>query len=143
MKLAQEEFKLPPLLTDIEIEEILKVIPDLTKWANEIMAYATESAVNHGKQWNGFKVVEGRSVRKYMDEEEVAKAAKDAGYTDIYRQSLITLTEMQKLMGKKQFDEILGKLIIKPRGKPTLVPESDKRQAINVTNAKNEFKMED
>ena len=143
LKLAQEEFKLPPLLMDEEIEEILSVIPDLTKWANEIMAYATESAVNHGKEWNGFKVVEGRSVRKYKDESAVAEAAKEAGYKDIYRQSLITLTEMQKLMGKANFEEILGDLIIKPPGKPTLVPDSDKRQAINVTNAKNEFKMED
>ena len=143
LKLAQEEFKLPPLLTDREIEEVLTIIPDLTKWANEIMAYATESAVNHGKEWTGFKVVEGRSVRKFKDEDAVAKAAKDAGYKDIYRQSLITLTEMQKLMGKANFEEILGDLIIKPPGKPTLVPDSDKRPAINVTNAKNEFKMED
>ncbi|MGO5386548.1 DUF2800 domain-containing protein [Catenibacterium mitsuokai] len=143
LKLAQEEFKLPPLLTDSEIEEVLTIIPDLTKWANEIMAYATESAVNHGKQWNGFKVVEGRSVRKYKDESAVAEAAKEAGYKDIYRQSLITLTEMQKLMGKATFEKVLGDLIIKPPGKPTLVPDSDKRPAINVTNAKKEFKMED
>ena len=59
----------------------------------------------------------------------MATAAKEHGYTDIYRQSLITLTEMQKLMGKKQFEEILGGLVIKPPGKPTLVPLSDKRQA--------------
>ncbi len=143
LKLAQEEFKLPPLLTDSEIEEILKVIPDLTKWANEIMAYATDSAVNHGKQWNGFKVVEGRSVRKYTDEDAVAKAAKEAGYKDIYRQSLITLTEMQRLMGKATFEKILGGLICKPTGKPTLVPNSDKREAMNISDAKNEFKMED
>ena len=143
LKLAQEEFKLPPLLTDSEIEEVLTIIPDLTKWANEIMAYATESAVNHGKQWNGFKVVEGRSVRKYKDVSAVAEAAKEAGYKDIYRQSLITLTEMQKLMGKATFEKVLGDLIYKPPGKPTLVPDSDKRPAINVTNAKNEFKMED
>lgn len=143
LKLAQEEFKLPPLLTDSEIEEVLTIIPDLTKWANEIMAYATESAVNHGKQWNGFKVVEGRSVRKYKDEIEVAKAAKEAGYKDIYRKSLITLTEMQKLMGKATFEKVLGDLIYKPPGKPTLVPNSDKRKAMNISDAKNEFKMED
>ena len=143
LKLAQAEFKLPPLLTDEKIEKILTVIPDLTKWANEIMAYATESAVNHGKQWNGFKVVEGRSVRKYKDENEVAKAAKEAGYKDIYRQSLITLTEMQKLMGKATFEKVLGDLIYKPPGKPTLLPNSDKREAMNISDAKNEFKMED
>ena len=139
LKLAQTEFKMPPLLTDAEIEEILTVLPDLTKWANEITAYATDAAVNHGKEWSGFKVVEGRSVRKYRDEAKVAEAAQEAGYTDIYRKSLITLTEMQKLMGKQKFEEILGSLIYKPPGKPTLVPRSDKRPAMNVTNAINEF----
>lgn len=139
MKLAQSEFKMPPLLTDAEISEILAIIPDLTKWANEITTYATDAAVNHGKEWDGFKVVEGRSVRKYRDEEKVAETAKEHGYTDIYRQSLITLTEMQKLMGKTKFEEILGGLIYKAPGKPTLVPNSDKRPAINVSNAKNDF----
>lgn len=139
LKLAQMEFKMPPLLTDSEIEEILAVLPDLTKWANEITAYATDAAVNHGKEWNGFKVVEGRSVRKYKDEDAVAEAAKAAGYKDIYRHTLITLTEMQKLMGKTKFEEVLGAFIIKPPGKPTLVPDTDKRPAMNVTNAINEF----
>lgn len=139
LKLAQSEFKLPPLLTDAEIEEILLILPDLTKWANEITAYATDAAVNHGKEWSGFKVVEGRSIRKYRDEDKVAEAAKEAGYTDIYRKSLIPLIEMQKLMGKQKFEEVLGGLVFKPPGKPTLVPVTDKRPAMNVTNAINEF----
>lgn len=139
LRIAEEEFKMPPLLTDEEIESILPMLPDITKWANEISAYALEEALNHGKEWSGFKVVEGRSNRKFSDEKAVAKAAKEHGYTDIYRQSLITLTDMEKLMGKKQFGEILGKHVIKPPGKPTLVPLSDKRQAMNATNAKNEF----
>ncbi|WP_077316333.1 DUF2800 domain-containing protein [Listeria monocytogenes] len=145
LKLAQKEFKMPPLLTDSEIEEILNIIPDLTKWAGEITAYATDAAVNHGKEWSGFKVVEGRSVRKYKDEDAVAERAVVSGYKDIYRKSLIPLTEMQKLMGKTKFEEILGNLIYKPAGKPTLVPNSDKRPAINIVNAKNEFNeiMED
>lgn len=145
MKLARMEFKMPPLLTDAEIEEVLTVLPDLTKWANEITAYATEAAIHHGKEWNGFKVVEGRSNRKYRDEQLVAEAAKEHGYTDIYRQSLIPMTEMQKLMGKSAFEEILGDLIYKPPGKPTLVPNTDKRPAMSVTNAENEFNeiMED
>ena len=145
MKLAGMEFKMPPLLTDAEIEEVLTVLPDLTKWANEITVYATEAAIHHGKEWNGFKVVEGRSNRKYRDEQLVAEAAKEHGYTDIYRQSLIPMTEMQKLMGKSAFEEILGDLIYKPPGKPTLVPNTDKRPAMNVTNAENEFNeiMED
>jgi hypothetical protein len=133
------EFKMPPLLTDSEIEEVLTILPDLTKWANEITAYATDAAVNHGKEWHGFKVVEGRSVRKYKDENAVAEKAVISGYKDIYRKSLIPMTEMQKLMGKTKFEEILGNLIYKPPGKPTLVPNSDKRPAMNVADAKNEF----
>jgi hypothetical protein len=139
LKLAQSEFKLPPLLTDSEIEEVLSKLSDLTKWANEIIAYATDAAVNHGKEWHGFKVVEGRSVRKYKDEDAVAEVAKANGYKDIFRQSLITLTEMERLMGKSKFEKILGELIYKPPGKPTLVPLSDKRPAMNVSNAKNEY----
>ena len=139
LKLAQMEFKMPPLLTDSEIEEVLSILPDLTKWANEITAYATDVAVNHGKEWQGFKVVEGRSVRKYKDENAVAEKAVISGYKDIYRKSLIPMTEMQKLMGKTKFEEILGNLIYKPPGKPTLVPNSDKRPAMNVADAKNEF----
>lgn len=139
LKLAQMEFKMPPLLTDSEIEKVLTILPDLTKWANEITAYATDAAVNHGKEWHGFKVVEGRSVRKYKDENAVAEKAVISGYKDIYRKSLIPMTEMQKLMGKTKFEEILGNLIYKPLGKPTLVPNSDKRSAMNVADAKNEF----
>ncbi|WHH59806.1 DUF2800 domain-containing protein [Petroclostridium sp. X23] len=139
LKLAQMEFKMPPLLTDSEIEKVLTILPDLTKWANEITAYATDAAVNHGKEWHGFKVVEGRSVRKYKDENAVAEKAVISGYKDIYRKSLIPMTEMQKLMGKTKFEEILGNLIYKPPGKPTLVPNSDKRPAMNVADAKNEF----
>ncbi|WP_418790937.1 DUF2800 domain-containing protein [Phosphitispora sp. TUW77] len=139
LKLAALEFALPPLLSDEEIAEILSSIGDLTSWANEIIAYATDAAVNHGKQWPGFKVVEGRSNRKYSNEDSVAEAAKAAGYSDIYKQSIITITEMEKLMGRAKFNEILGGLVIKPPGKPTLVPNSDKRPAISTSNAKNDF----
>lgn len=139
LNLARFEFALPPLLKEEDIEEILVLLDDLTSWANDIKAYALEAAVSHGKEWRGYKLVEGRSNRRYANEDAVAKAAKDAGYRDIYRQSLITLTEMEKLMSKAKFQEILGGLIEKPPGKPTLVPLSDKRQAMNAFSAKNEF----
>lgn len=139
LELAKQEFSLPPTLTDEEIADILPKLPDLTKWANDIMAYATDAALNHGKQWKGFKVVEGRSVRRYSDEDAVIKAAKTSGYTDIFKTSLITLTEMEKRMGKKKFNEILGGLIIKPPGRPALVPDTDKRTAITGNDPKTEF----
>ena len=138
LALAQYEFAKPPLLTDEEIEDILSRLDDLTKWANEIAAYAQDAAINHGKQWNGFKLVEGRSIRKYSDETAVVAAATAAGYRDIYKKSLIPITEMEKLMGKKTFAEVLGGLVIKPQGKPTLVPASDKRPAIH-TGANHDF----
>jgi len=141
LSLARFEFALPPVLNDEDIEEILALLEDLTSWANDIKAYALEAAVSHGKEWHGFKLVEGRSNRRYANEDAVAKAANDAGYRDVYRQTLITLTEMERLMGKVKFQEILGGLIEKPPGKPTLVPLSDKRQAIN-TSAKHDFKEE-
>lgn len=145
LKLAQSEFRLPPLLSDAEIEDVLGKLNDITKWANDLLAYATDAALNHGKQWSGYKLVEGRSIRKFKDEDAVAEAAKANGYKDIYKQSLITLTEFEKLMGKAKFNEVLGDLVYKPPGKPTLVPLSDKRPAINASNANNDFNeiMED
>ena len=142
LKLTQLEFALPPLLTDAEIEDVLARLDELTAWASDIRAYALEAAIHHGKQWNGFKLVAGRSNRKYASEEKVAETVKAAGYHDIYRQSLITITEMERLMGKQKFNEIVGGLIEKPPGKPSLVPLSDKRQAINASSAKIDFMEE-
>lgn len=139
LRLAKEEFKYPPLITDEEIEDVLGESPELIKWENAILAYATDAAVNHGKAWTGFKIVEGRSVRRYKDEDTVAREAESAGYTDIFDKKLITLTRMEKLMGKKAFTDILGGLIEKPPGKPTLVPISDKRPAIHTGSAQSEF----
>ena len=134
LRLAQYEFARPPLLTDAEIEDILGKLDDLTRWAEEIKAYAQDAALNHGKQWHGYKVVEGRSVRKYSNEDAVVEAANAAGYHDIFRKTLLPITEMEKLMGKQEFQTILGGLIVKPAGKPTLVPASDKRPAITSAN---------
>lgn len=101
LQLARYEFAMPPLLSDEEIEDILLKLDDLTKWANEITAYAQDAAVNHGKVWRGFKLVESRTNRRYTDEQAVAQAANAAGYHDIYKKSLIPITEMERLMGKK------------------------------------------
>ena len=130
---------MPPLLTDAEIEDILGSLESLSKWANELMAYAQDAAINHGKVWHGYKLVESRTNRKYIDEAAVIAAAHDAGYSDIFKKSLISITEMERLMGKKTFKEILGAFVEKPQGKPTLVPASDKRPAITTADAATEF----
>ena len=139
LQLAKYEFAMPPLLTDAEIEDILSRLPGLTKWAGEIEAYAQDAAIHHGKVWHGFKLVESRTNRKYTNEEAVIRAANAAGYHDIFKKSLIPITEMEKLMGKKAFAEILGNLVEKPKGKPTLVPVSDRRPAITTMDATQEF----
>ena len=139
LKLAASEFALPPLLSDDEISGLLGNLDDIVAWANSIKEYALHSALQ-GKIWEGWKLCEGRSNRRYKDEDAVAKAAQEAGYNDIYKHSLITITDMERLMTKKKFNEILGAFIEKPPGKPVLVPECDKRPELNT--AKNDF-MED
>lgn len=142
LKLAQLEFKEPDLLTDEEMADVLSKADALKKWAEEVYAFAQNEAVIHHKEWPGFKLVLGRTNRKYTDEEEVAEAAKKAGYTDIFKATLIGITEMERLMGKKKFKEILGAYVYKPEGKVTLVPETDKREAVSVTTAEADFKEE-
>ena len=140
LKLAQMEFAEPPLLSDEEVAEVLAKADALKKWAEDIYTYAQNEAIVNHKEWPGYKLVLGRSNRKYTDEEDVAKAATDAGYTDIFKSTLIGITEMERLMGKKKFNEILGSYVYKPDGKVTLVPDSDKREAINLSTAEADFK---
>lgn len=127
-ELARYDFKLPPLLTDDEVEDILGKIDDLVSWASDIKDYALQTAVS-GKKWHGWKLIEGRSNRRYTNEMTVAAAVSAAGY-DPYEHKVLGITAMASLLGKKQFEEVLGSYIEKPQGKPTLVPESDKRPSI-------------
>jgi hypothetical protein len=138
MELARYDFKLPPLLTDEEVEKIISRVDDLVAWASDIKDYALQQAIS-GKEWNGWKLVEGRSNRKYTNETAVAGAVTDAGF-DPYERKVLGVTAMQKLLGKSRFEELLAAHIEKPQGKPTLVPESDKRPAMNT--AKNDFMEE-
>jgi len=138
MELAKYDFKLPPLLTDEEIEDVLARVDDLVSWASDIKEYALQQAIS-GKTWSGWKLVEGRSNRKYTNDAAVAATVTNAGF-DPYEKKLLGVTAMQKLLGKSRFEELLSSLIEKPQGKPTLVPESDKRPAMNT--AKNDFMEE-
>ena len=138
LELARYDFKLPPLLTDEDIEDILSRVDALVSWASDIKEYALQQAVS-GKEWHGWKLVEGRSNRRYTNEAAVIQTVSNAGF-DPYERKLLGITAMQKLLGKARFDELLTAYIEKPQGKPTLVPESDKRPAMNT--AKNDFMEE-
>lgn len=136
LELARMEFQRPPLLSDEEIGEVLTKAEHLKKWAEEVSEYALTEALS-GKHFDGWKLIEGRSIRKYADEVKVAETLKAAGFDEamLYQRKLYGITDMEKLVGKKKLAATLGDLLIKPQGKPVLVPESDKRQAINTTEA--------
>ena len=133
MELARFDFKSPPLLEDNEIEDILFKVDELVSWASDIKEYALRQAIS-GKEWSGWKLVEGRSNRKYVNDAVVADVVEHAGF-DPYERKVLGVTAMQKLLGKSRFDELLGLYIEKPQGKPTLVPESDKRPAMSTAAA--------
>lgn len=140
LEMAKLEFRQPALLTDEEVSEVIARADELSKWAADVYAYAQDQAIAHGRRWLGYKVVEGRSARRYTSEEDVARAAAAAGYTDIYKKSLLGVSEMERLMGKERFSAILGKLVYKPQGKLTLVPDSDRREAVSFDTAQDDFK---
>ncbi|MCD7724946.1 MAG: DUF2800 domain-containing protein [Clostridiales bacterium] len=136
LELAKYDFEMPDTLEPNEIAAILPRIEELIAWGGEVKEYALEQA-RSGVKYEGFKLVEGRSVRKYTNEAQVALEVEKAGY-DPYEKKVLGITAMTSLLGKKKFEEILGGLVMKPPGKPTLVPETDKRPALNT--ASDDFK---
>ena len=143
-KMAVYDFKPPAMLTVAEIADIIEQSASLEKWAKIVCDYALEQAYKHGVEYPGYKVVEGRSNRKYSKpDSEVAKILTDNGYqeSDILVHKLKGITDIEKLLGKKTFAEVLGSYVVKPPGKPTLVCSEDKRPAINsATQAQEDFK---
>lgn len=136
LELAKYEFRKADLLTHDEIGEILKRADELQQWAKDVQEYALDQAENHGVKFPNWKLVEGRSTRKYTDEVAIAETLIIEGWAEavIYQpRKLYGITDMTKIMGKKAFDYILEPFIEKPPGKPALVPESDKRPELNST----------
>ena len=138
LALARYEFQTPALLADEEIADILGKVDALTAWASDVKEYALQQAIS-GTAFPGWKLVEGRSNRKYTSEAAVAAAVEGAGFNP-YEKKLLGITAMQKLLGKSRFEELLAPYIEKPQGRPTLVRSSDKRPEWN--SAKNDFMQE-
>lgn len=135
MELARYDFAEAPTLDEFEIAEILPKVDSLVSWASDIKEYALTQALT-GVHYPGWKVVEGRSNRRYTDPDAVAAAVEKAGY-EPYETKLLGITAMQRQLGKKQFETLLSGLIEKPQGKPVLAPETDKRPEFNT--AENDF----
>lgn len=134
MELAQMDFAEPDLLDDEEISEVLSRVDGLVKWAEAVKDYAFHMALDEHVKFDGWKLVEGRSVRKYTDISKIEEILANNGYApmDIYKpKELKGITEMTKLLGSKTFDDLLKDYVVKPPGKPVLVPESDKRPELN------------
>lgn len=142
-KIAQYEFKNAEELSDDEIAEILAKADSVASWLKDVQDYALTVAVNEGKKFKGFKVVMGRSRRRYINEDDVVRRLLENGYEEalIFEKKLLGITAMEKAISKKQFNALLGDLVEKPEGKPMLVVESDKRPEWNrLETAQDDFK---
>ena len=137
LEAAKYDFQMPAELEDYEIDAILMMADQLIEWAGDVKEYALSQALK-GKEYEHFKIIEGRSNRKYRSEEDVAKIVEAAGY-DPWEKKLMGITAMTALLGRKKFDDLLGALIYKPRGKPALVLKTDKRPEMRNT-AEEDFK---
>lgn len=136
--MAKYDFAMPATLEDAEIVAILARTDELSVWAADVKEFALQQALS-GIKYDGYKVVEGRSNRRYTDEAAVADAVKKAGFNP-YEEKLLGITAMTAALGKKRFADIIEKagLTEKPQGKPALVPESDKRPPMHT--AQEDFK---
>lgn len=132
---AEPVFKQPGLVPISELAQLLPTLNRISSWIESVFAFISSEAINHGVPIPGYKVVEGRSKRVFTDTKGVVDTAVANGYTDLYKKQLITLTEFEKMMGKKKFAELLGKYVTKPPGKLSLVPESDPREAVELNSS--------
>ena len=129
LEIAKLEFRDADLLTDDEVSFVLERVDGLVRYAEKIKTFALAEALK-GHKWPGFKIVAGRSNRRITDAVEAVKLLRGAGYADdvIYKPlELQTITDLEKTITKKKFGEILGSVVEKPPGKPTLVPADDER----------------
>lgn len=131
LEASKFEMKAGALLSDTEVGEALKMAQDLAKWAEDLKEYALTESLK-GKIISGWKAVEGRSVRAFKDTDLAIKTIVDSGIDEalLYERKQLTLAQIEKLLGAKQFKELVGELVEKAPGKPTLVLETDKREKI-------------
>lgn len=136
LELAKYDFQEPPTMDNNDIAYVLSKVDELVSWASDVKEYALEEALK-GEEFDGFKVVEGRSNRRWSSEDDVAKVLIAEGFQEsmIYTRKLDGISKIESAIGKKEVKRLLGEFIIKPVGKPTLVPITDKREPYNPAKA--------
>ncbi len=142
MEIVKHDFADPELLTDDEISEVLGKVASVVKWAEKVKDYALMQAIHNGKQWPNYKLVEGKSSRKYTDENAVADKLIAMGIPEdkIFKpKSIVGITELTKNVGKKIFTEVVDPLCVKPPGAPTLAPETDPRPVYSAEATPHDF----
>lgn len=119
--------KKPELMTDAEIEGLLPKLDFIIDYCASIKDYALKKAIE-GKKWKGYVLSESSTKRKISDEEAVKRILKEAGYCPEVTK-LMSIRELQKLVGKTKFNDLVGQYVIKPKGQPVLVPETDAKNS--------------
>jgi len=128
------------ILENHEIGTILTQIEDVESWVKDLRTYALDQLLK-GEKIDGWKAVEGRSNRKLVDQEKAFKVITDYGIDEalLYERKPLSITELEKVLGKKEFEKLVGDYVEKPKGAPTLAPESDKRENYKLSSAKEDF----
>lgn len=146
LELAKEEFKQPPLLSAEEVGLILQKARDLKSWTADLEDWTLKELLQGGRV-PGWKAVEGRSNRQFADQEKAFQILTCSGIIEeemLYVRKPHSLSEIEKMLGKKEFRELLEDQVVKPPGKPTLVSEEDKREAITLaSSAEEDFKQKE
>ncbi len=126
---AVKEVNKPEFMTDEEIEAILPKLDSVISYIDSIKEYCLKKALE-GKKWKGYKIVESVTKRKISDEDAVARILSDNGYDPFAPKKLLSISDLQKMIGKTQFNDLVGSYIIKPKGQAVLAPESDAREEL-------------
>lgn len=140
MEVIKDEFKdesgtlSTACLTPDDYAMILERMKLIKNWLTAIEDHVIHGILNNELEIPGYKVVEGRSIRKYRNADEVAKRLVENGYDEsvIYEKNLLSLSKLEKVLGRKTFSELLSDMIDKPKGKPTIALTTDKRPAYTV-----------
>ncbi len=139
LELAKHEFKKPDLLADDDIAGILDRAAMFKNWIGAVEDHALHEAIHNSKKWPGYKIVAGRSNRKYTDEPALLKVLTEKAKLDSSKitkpVSLLPITQLEKAIGKEEFNTWAAGYTVKPPGKPALVPVTDKRPEMNTAEA--------